>query len=210
MNLHDDRKEYLANSLSDEAKSANPIHLFEEWLESYRQTGMADATAFALSTVSADGIPDARIVLLKGLEDGCMQFFTQYNSKKGRDLAAHPYAHGLFFWPKQERQIRVFGSVQILDATSSTQYFNSRPAESRRGAIASQQSEPIASREALDGQFQSLEGIPDEKLQRPEGWGGYSLDIQRIEFWQGRPGRMHDRLEFTKHGAVWNAQRLQP
>lgn len=108
MSLHDDRKEYRANSLSDEAKSADPVALFSEWLESYRQTGVADATAFALSTVSSDGHPDARIVLLKALEQGRMQFFTHYTSKKGRDLAANPFAHALFFWPSQERQVRVF------------------------------------------------------------------------------------------------------
>lgn len=210
MSLHDDRKEYRANSLSDEEKSADPVALFSEWLESYRQTGVADATAFALSTVSSDCHPDARIVLLKALEQGRMQFFTHYTSKKGRDLAANPFAHALFFWPSQERQVRVFGPVSRVDSAWSTQYFNSRPAESRRGAIASDQSAPIESRAALDGQFQALQATPDAALQRPEGWGGYALEIQRIEFWQGRPSRMHDRLVFTKQDAAWHVQRLQP
>ena len=210
MALHDDRKEYIKGSLDDRWMNADPFVQFQAWMDEFRATGAEDATAFALSTVSSDGHPYARIVLLKALEQGRMQFFTHYTSKKGRDLAANPFAHALFFWPSQERQVRVFGPVSRVDSAWSTQYFNSRPAESRRGAIASDQSAPIESRAALDGQFQALQATPDAALQRPEGWGGYALEIQRIEFWQGRPSRMHDRLVFTKQDAAWHVQRLQP
>ena len=160
--------------------------------------------------MASDGQPDARIVLLKALERGSMQFFTHYTSKKGRDLAANPYAHALFFWPSQERQVRVSGPVTQVDPAWSTQYFNSRPVESRRGAIASNQSAPIESRAALDAQFQALQATPDDALQRPEGWGGYALEIQRIEFWQGRSSRLHDRLEYYRVEDTWKVRRLAP
>ncbi|MDA8788259.1 pyridoxamine 5'-phosphate oxidase [Schleiferiaceae bacterium] len=210
MSLHDDRKEYQFDQLDDGAKSLNPMVLFKEWLESYRQTGAADATAFALSTVGEDGLPDARIVLLKDVMDGALVFYTHYTSKKGRDLAHRPKAHALFFWREMERQIRISGSVIKVSEEKSDAYFHSRPPGSQRGAMASNQSEAVSSRAEMETKFQALAEVPDEALHRPAGWGGYALQIERIEFWQGRPSRMHDRIAFTLKDHRWDAQRLEP
>lgn len=210
MRLDDDRKEYQAGSLPDAVLQADPWVLFTDWLAEYRATGAADATAFALSTVSSQGLPDARIVLLKEALDGKLVFFTNYTSKKGQDLASNPHAHALFFWPALERQVRMSGSVDRIEAHLSDAYFHSRPLGSQRGAIASAQSQPIASASALAAQFSSAEAILDADLKRPEHWGGYALQVHRIEFWQGRPSRMHDRLTFTKTPTGWASERLQP
>ncbi|MDG1252533.1 MAG: pyridoxamine 5'-phosphate oxidase [Schleiferiaceae bacterium] len=210
MSLHDDRKEYQLDQLDDGAKSLNPIILFEKWLENYRQSGVADATAFALSTVGEDGTPDARIVLLKELSEGSLIFYTHYSSKKGRDLAFHPQAHALFFWREMERQIRISGSVIQVPSEKSDAYFASRPTGSQRGAMASNQSAAVASRSVMEEKFEAQGAIPDEALQRPQLWGGYALRIERIEFWQGRPSRMHDRIAYTLKDHRWEAQRLEP
>jgi pyridoxamine 5'-phosphate oxidase len=210
MRLTDDRKEYEAGSLDDSALHTDPWALFAHWLEEYRATGASDATAFALSTVSQQGFPDARIVLLKGAEEGSLVFYTNYTSKKGQDLEAHPQAHALFFWPALERQMRIFGKVERVDAAVSDAYFHSRPIGSQRGAIASAQSQSISGRPALEAKFSAAEAIPENELQRPEHWGGYALHAERIEFWQGRPSRMHDRIVFTKSPSGWTAERLQP
>ena len=210
MSYQDDRKEYRAGILDDSMMTCDPMELFSSWLAAYRDTGAEDATAFALSTVSAQLEPDARIVLLKGLTEGKMLFYTHYTSKKGKDLAAHPVAHALFFWPSMERQMRVFGSVSKVTPEESSTYFHSRPVMSSRGAIASDQSKMIESRAALDVQLQTIEKTEDANLQRPTTWGGYVLEISKIEFWQGRPSRMHDRLVFTLTSGEWTVQRLQP
>lgn len=210
MRLNDDRKEYVAGSLDDSALFSDPWSLFGAWLEEYRATGVADATAFALSTVDPLGHPDARIVLLKDVQDGSLIFYTNYASKKGHDLAANPYAHALFFWPSLERQMRISGMVEKVDGAMSDAYFHSRPLGSQRGAIASAQSQPISGRPALELQFEAAEAIPVVELQRPAHWGGYAIRAERMEFWQGRPSRMHDRIAFTHTESGWSAVRLQP
>ena len=210
MRLDDDRKEYEAGSLGDSMLQADPWDLFGSWLAEYRATGVSDATAFALSTVASNGQPDARIVLLKAVWDGGLVFYTNYDSKKGQDLASNPHAHALFFWPAMERQIRITGSVEKVDAATSDAYFHTRPVGSQRGAIASAQSQPISGRPALERQFEAAEAIPEAELQRPPHWGGYVLRAERMEFWQGRPSRMHDRIAFTHTESGWSALRLQP
>jgi len=211
MALHDDRKEYTQGSLEDFLLHEDPISMFRTWLEAYRATGAADATAFALSTVSADGMPNARIVLLKELLDGELVFFTNYRSQKGQDLAVHPVAHALFFWPSMERQVRVQGSVRQISADESRAYFASRPLGSQWGAVASEQSQPTPDRASLDAQLAEVQRRFPESVPCPEHWGGYALKAARLEFWQGRASRMHDRLQFTlTSGGNWAAQRLQP
>ena len=210
MRLGDDRKEYTVGSIEDAVLLADPWLLFCTWLAEYRATGASDATAFALSTVASNGCPDARIVLLKDVSDGSLVFYTNYDSKKGQDLAFKPHAHALFFWPAMERQMRISGPVEKVDAATSDAYFRSRPVGSQRGAIASAQSQPISGRPALEIQFEAAEAIPEAELKRPAHWGGYTLRAERMEFWQGRPSRMHDRFAFTHSKSGWSAVRLQP
>ncbi|MEY3928182.1 MAG: pyridoxamine 5-phosphate oxidase [Bacteroidota bacterium] len=211
MALHDDRKEYVKGSLDDRWMHADPYVQFQAWMEEFRATGAEDATAFALSTVASNGDPDARTVLLKEFREGDLIFYTNYASKKGKDLEANPRAHALFFWPSLERQIRVLGSVRKISAEESSAYFASRPLGSQWGAAASQQSQPIASREAMEAQLKSIQDQHPESIPRPEHWGGYAIRAERIEFWQGRASRLHDRIQFTRQpDQSWTAQRLQP
>lgn len=211
MALHDDRKEYVKGSLDDRWMHADPYVQFQAWMEEFRATGAEDATAFALSTVASNGDPDARTVLLKEFREGDLIFYTNYASKKGKDLEANPRAHALFFWPSLERQIRVLGSVHKISAEESSAYFASRPLGSQWGAAASQQSQPIASREAMEAQLKSIQDQHPESILRPEHWGGYAIRAERIEFWQGRASRLHDRIQFTRQpDQSWTAQRLQP
>lgn len=211
MALHDDRKEYVKGTLDDRWLQADPFVQFSAWLEEYRCTGTDDATAFVLSTVGGDDAPDARVVLLKELAGDSLVFFTNYASKKGQDLAANPKAHALFFWPILERQVRVFGRVSKISRTESERYFASRPKTSQLGAAASQQSQPIASRDAMEAQYAAIASKYLDQVPCPEEWGGYALDAMRIEFWQGRASRLHDRIQFTRNAdRSWSAQRLQP
>ncbi|MEY3694062.1 MAG: pyridoxamine 5'-phosphate oxidase [Schleiferiaceae bacterium] len=211
MALHDDRKEYVKGSLDDRWLNADPLVQFAAWLEEYRATGVEDSTAFALSTVSAEGQPDARIVLLKELRGRDMIFFTNYASKKGRDLDRVPSAHALFFWPSLERQIRIGGRVRRIPASESDAYFASRPLGSQWGAAASDQSQPIASRSEMEQRLAEVQRANPDGVVRPEHWGGFALAVDRIEFWQGRASRLHDRIQFHLSAAeTWTAQRLQP
>lgn len=211
MGLHDDRKEYVKGSLDDRWMLADPFVQFQAWMDEYRATGVEDATAFALSTVATNGDPDARTVLLKEFREGDLIFYTNYSSKKAKDLESNPRAHALFFWPSLERQIRVLGSVHKISPEESTAYFKSRPLGSQWGAAASQQSQPIASREAMEAQLKAVQEKHPESIERPEHWGGYAIRAERIEFWQGRASRLHDRIQFTRQpDQSWTAQRLQP
>ena len=211
MALHDDRKEYVKGSLDDRWLEADPLTQFAEWLLEYRESGAEDATAFALSTASVDGEPDARIVLLKELRGRDLVFFTNYESKKGQDLAENPRAHALFFWPSLERQVRIYGSVRRVSDQESSTYFASRPVASQWGAVASNQSQPISSRDAMDARLAKVQSANPNGVQRPKHWGGFALEAVRIEFWQGRASRMHDRICFPlRADGLWSAQRLQP
>jgi len=184
---------------------------FAAWLEEYLASGADDATAFALSTVSEEGQPDARIVLLKELRGRDLVFFTNYASKKGRDLAKNPSAHALFFWPSLERQVRICGLVRRIPAHESDAYFASRPLGSQWGAVASSQSQPITSRADMEVQWAKVQQANPNGVARPKHWGGYALSVDRIEFWQGRASRLHDRIQFNlSANDTWTAQRLQP
>lgn len=211
MSLQDDRKEYLNGELGDESLLSNPREMFLAWLEEYRLLGNSDSTAFALSTVSKDGTPDSRIVLLKEIRDEGFVFYTNYNSKKGRDISTNPNVHALFFWPEIERQIRIKGKVKKISRIESEKYFSSRPKLSQLGALSSNQSEKIKSRIDLELKFNSFKSESGNDYDCPDDWGGYYLSFEKIEFWQGRRSRMHDRLVFEiKSNSEWNSFRVQP
>lgn len=211
MSLQDDRKEYLNGELGDESLLSNPREMFLAWLEEYRLLGNSDSTAFALSTVSKDGTPDSRIVLLKEIRDEGFVFYTNYNSKKGRDISTNPNVHALFFWPEIERQIRIKGKVKKISRIESEKYFSSRPKLSQLGALSSNQSEKIKSRIDLELKFNSFKSESSNDYDCPDDWGGYYLSFEKIEFWQGRRSRMHDRLVFEiKSNSEWNSFRVQP
>lgn len=212
MSLANLRREFTLAILSEQSVDADPIKQFNVWLDQAHKAELPDATAMSLATVGADGKPSIRILLLKGVDENGFTWFTNYQSRKGRDLAEHPQAALLFYWPTLERQVSVEGRVERIPAAESDAYFDSRPRNSRLGALASAQSEPIVDREALEARFASVESIYAQKEpKRPDYWGGYRLVPEQIEFWQGRSSRLHDRLLYTlQPDGSWRRGRLQP
>ncbi|OON67656.1 pyridoxamine 5'-phosphate oxidase [Hymenobacter sp. CRA2] len=207
------RKTYAQHELSESAADADALRQFRRWLDEALHAQVEEPTAMTLSTVSAEGQPSARVVLLKGLpEDSGFLFFTNYDSRKGQELAAAPKAALTFFWPGLERQVRVEGVVEKAADATSTEYFQSRPRGSQIGAWASPQSQPISSREELEQREREVEQrfAAQDPLPRPPHWGGYVLHPTRVEFWQGRPSRLHDRLVYEKDGTAWKRSRLAP
>jgi pyridoxamine 5'-phosphate oxidase len=207
------RKEYARGQLELSEVQDDPIPQFERWLEEALRAEVPEPNAMTLSTATANGIPSARIVLLKGLDKGGFLFYTNYQSQKGRELSENPHAALTFLWHELQRQVRVEGRVERLSPEASTEYFQSRPKSSQIGAWVSPQSQPIESREVLEKREQELwEKYEDaEQLPRPEHWGGFRVVPQRIEFWQGRPSRLHDRIFFERDAAGnWEKRRLAP
>ncbi len=205
------RKTYSQKSLSEKDAATDPITQFGNWWDEAVGSSIDEVNAMTLATASADGLPSARIVLLKGFDENGFCFFTNYNSFKGQQLAENPKACLVFFWKELERQVRITGLIEKLDESASNAYFNSRPLESRIGAIISPQSQVIESREWLDQQYQAAVKTSAGKLQRPENWGGYIVKPVLIEFWQGRPGRLHDRLQYSLlENGGWKIERLAP
>jgi len=206
------RKDYVRGELSKLNCPSDPMVLFSEWLsESIEFTG--DEPAMVLSTVGHDNRPSSRVVLLKKLDQEGLHFFTNYNSRKGKELSTNKFAAVNFFWRELEKQIRVEGEVKKLSKRESDNYFNSRPEEARVNAIISPQSEEVPDRKyLLDLQveyYKSLK-LENRKLFRPEYWGGFLLIPDRFEFWQGRKGRLHDRILYTRQNTGWNISRLAP
>lgn len=211
--LADLRQTYARHELSEAAADTDALRQFRRWLDEALQARVDEPTAMHLCTVAPDGQPSARIVLLKGLpDDAGFLFFTNYDSRKGRELAAAPKAALTFFWPALERQVRVEGTVEKAPDGVSTEYFQSRPHASQVGAWASPQSQPIASRQELEQREQEVEQrfAGQHPLPRPAHWGGYVLRPHRLEFWQGRPSRLHDRLVYERAAEGWQRSRLAP
>lgn len=198
MNISDIRKEYTLQTLDINSVKINPIAQFEDWFAEALNAEMLEPTAMHLATVSAEGKPSGRIVLLKGVDAGFL-FFTNYESRKGNEIAFNSFACLTFFWAELERQVRIEGKVEKVTTDISDTYFQSRPKKSQIGAVVSPQSQVIENRDFLEKQMQILEQqYEDELLARPAHWGGYRLVPQTIEFWQGRRSRLHDRIRYTK------------
>jgi pyridoxamine 5'-phosphate oxidase len=210
MKLADLRQEYMRAGLSETAADRDPFRQFERWFDDALRAGLPLPNAMTLATVSAEGAPSARIVLLKGVEDGGFVFYTNYRSRKGRELAARPAACLVFQWSDLERQVRIDGAVQQVSAAASDAYYASRPAGARLSAWASAQSEPVSSRAVLEAAMKDVSARYADNPPRPPHWGGYSVVPQAIEFWQGRADRLHDRLRYTRHNAAWTIERLAP
>lgn len=206
------RKEYIRGGLDESAVNADPIAQFSLWLNEAITAVVHEPTAMVLSTVSEAGAPSSRVVLLKGIDNGSMLFYTNYESRKGQELTHNPHAALLFFWPELERQVRIEGAVERVSEETSTAYFHSRPFESQLGAASSPQSQVIASREELDHRFAELAAANAGRtsIERPAHWGGFALTPHTIEFWQGRASRMHDRIRFRNADGAWVIERLAP
>jgi pyridoxamine 5'-phosphate oxidase len=206
------RKNYSQKCLSEKDVARNPVEQFRLWWDEAVYAGIEEVNAMTLATASADGMPSARIVLLKGFSDAGFNFFTNYHSFKGRQLEENPKACLVFFWKELERQVRITGLVEKISEEESDRYFESRPDGSRVGAIASPQSEVVASREWLDERFQEVENLVSAAgLARPAHWGGYLVKPVIIEFWQGRPSRLHDRIQYSLgENGEWRIERLAP
>lgn len=206
------RKTYSQKTLSENDIDANPFKQFDKWWQEALTSDIDEVNAMTLATASADGIPSARIVLLKGFSDEGFVFYTNYNSYKGKQLLENPKACLVFFWKELERQIRITGIVQKTSDADSEEYFQSRPFESRVGATVSPQSTPIENRAWLEKRYADLQKKLDGKtIERPAYWGGYIVKPVIIEFWQGRPSRLHDRIEYSlQENAEWTIQRLAP
>jgi pyridoxamine 5'-phosphate oxidase len=191
--------------------STDPFTLFAEWMAEARLTELNDPNAMTLATIGADGAPDARIVLLKGQDDRGLVFYTNYESRKGRELAADPRATLVFHWKSLQRQVRVEGRVEPVNAAEADAYFAGRPRLSKIGAWASDQSRPLAERAELERRLAEAEArFPTDDVARPPHWSGFRLLPQRFEFWRDMPYRLHDRLILTRDGGSWVPSRLFP
>jgi pyridoxamine 5'-phosphate oxidase len=210
MSLADLRREYIGQPLSESESDANPFVQFSHWFDQVRETEV-DPTAMALATATRDGRPSVRNVLLKSVDDRGFVFYTNYQSRKAREIDATGRASLLFTWRSLERQVRVDGAVEKVSDAESDAYFASRPIESRWSVYASRQSEVVDSRDTLELLFNAARERFEDHVPRPEWWGGYRVIPDEFEFWQGRPSRLHDRLRYVLHpGGTWRRDRLAP
>ena len=206
------RKDYAASTLEIEKINRNPVSQFEQWFEEALSAEVPEPNAMVLSTATPEGVPSARVVLLKGIMEGGFVFYTNNLSRKGQELKTNPHASLTFLWHELQRQVRIEGVAELLSDEASTAYFQSRPKGSQIGAWASPQSEVIDSRDILEDNVERLQLKygEEEVLPRPGHWGGYKINPSRIEFWQGRSSRLHDRLVFERQGDEWALSRLAP
>lgn len=212
MKLHDERRDYEQAQLRREQLPVDPMALFAEWFQQAQTQGnLPDPTAFTLATVGENQQPHQRIVLLKQIDHGGFVFFTNYQSQKAQDLAKNPLASMHFAWLSLERQVKIEGRVEQIDTEQSASYFASRPRGSQLGALVSQQSQPISSRDELEARYHQLSADYDGRdIPKPEHWGGYRVIPTLFEFWQGGRYRLHDRFSYQRSDASWQITRLQP
>ena len=211
MKVSDVRREYGAAGLSEGDLAADPIEQLRAWLDRAREVYPEEYTSMTLATADREGRPSARVVLLKGLDERGLVFYTNYESRKGRELEENPRAALVFYWPAFDRQVRIEGTVERASREESEAYFISRPLGSRLGAWASPQSRPIPGREELERRLREAGERFGEEVPLPESWGGYRVRPETVEFWQGRPSRLHDRLRYSlSPGGGWAIERLAP
>ena len=209
--IADLRREYALASLDERDVPPDPVAMFSRWFADAQAADVAEPNAMTLATASADGAPSARMVLLKGVDDGGFVFFTDYRSRKAAELDANPRAALVFHWVELERQVRIAGSVARVAREETEAYFRTRPLGSRLGAWASEQSSVIAGRAVLDTRLRDVEArFAGEDVPAPPHWGGYRLAPGSVEFWQGRASRLHDRIRYVRRGGAWAIERLSP
>lgn len=204
------RTDYKREALDEAHADVDPVRQFARWWDEAIASKLPEPNAMTLATADADGRPSARVVLLKGFDEAGFVFYTNYESRKGRELAANPRASLLFFWPELERQVRIEGQVAHVSEDESDRYYASRPLASRIGAWASPQSQPIPGKAWLLAQAAEMGLRHGLNPKRPPHWGGYRVAPAAVEFWQGRPSRLHDRLLYTRQGDAWSRVRLSP
>lgn len=204
------RRDYSLAELNEGDMAVEPFTQFERWFEHAQKAKLIEPYAMILATADAKGVPSSRVVLMRGFSSKGIDFFTNYGSHKGQDLAQNPHAAILFYWAELERQVRIEGVVSKLSAEESDTYFAARPASNRIAAWASPQSQVIAGRDELDRRFGEASNAYGDIAKRPPFWGGYRLTPSNFEFWQGRQSRLHDRLAYEKSGESWQLQRLAP
>jgi pyridoxamine 5'-phosphate oxidase len=208
--LADLRRDYAGKALTKDSVASDPLIQFNTWLDEALNSEITDANAMTVATVDADRRPSSRVVLLKGLDEQGFVFFTNYDSKKGSDLAANPNVSLSFFWPQLQRQVIISGTAKKISVDESAAYFRTRPVDSQIAAWASDQSSPLDSRASLDAKFQEMREKFGDNIPLPPFWGGYRVLPERIEFWQGRASRLHDRIVYQLVDGRWIIERLSP